>query len=154
MKFTSKGDIDAPLEHVYARMSDFDGWEKAIRKRNATLSRSAGDVAPGTRWDTKFNYRGKPREITVVLNGIEPQRRLDFTATGASLDAAVTLDLIQLSPKRTRLAVVIEMKPRNLAARLFIQSLRLARGKVQSRIDQRVQQFATETGERYAAQKR
>lgn len=149
MKFTTKGDIEAPLEFVFASLTDYDGWERAARKRGATVRRSEGPVDVGTMWQTEFAFRGKTRDATVRLASMVPDKRLVFVATGASVDAEVTLDVIALTPRRTRLAIAAEMKPRNLAARLFIQSLKLARGRVQQRFDQRAAQLVAEIGDRY-----
>lgn len=149
MKFTTKGDIEAPLDFVFATLTDYDGWERVVRKRGATVRRSDGPVEVGTLWQATFQFRGKSRDATVRLASVVPDKRLIFVASGASVDAEITLDLIALNPKRTRLAIATEMKPRNLAARLFIQSLKLARGKIQQRFDQRSASLAAEIGARY-----
>ncbi|WP_136683589.1 SRPBCC family protein [Falsirhodobacter xinxiangensis] len=149
MKFTTKSDIEAPLDFAFAALTDFDRWERSIRRRGATVSRIETEADPAPVWKTEFTFRGKPRSAIIRLVQSVPDKRLVFVASGASLDAQTTLDLIALTPKRTRLAIVAEMKPNSLAARLFIQSLRLARGKVQKRFDDRAAQLADEVSDRY-----
>lgn len=149
MKFTTKSDVEAPLDFCFAALTDFDRWERSIRRRGATVSRIENAADPAPVWKADFSYRGKPRSAIIRLVQSVPDKRLAFVASGASVDAQVTLDLIALNPRRTRLAVVAEMTPNSLAARLFIQSLRLARGKVQGRFDDRVAQLAAELGDRH-----
>ena len=149
MKFTTKSDMEAPLDFAFAALTDFDRWERGISRRGATITRIETEADPAPVWKADFSFRGKPRSAIVRLVQSVPQKRLVFVATGASLDAQTTLDLIALTPRRTRLAIVTDLKPNSLAARLFIQSLRLARGKVQQRFDDRAAQLAAEVADRY-----
>ena len=61
---------------------------------------------------------------------------------------------MELGAKRTRMVVVSEAKPKTLAARLILQSLRLARARVQRRVDGRIGAIAQEIEDRYRAQTR
>lgn len=149
MKFTTKSDVEAPLDFAFADLTDFDRWERLIRRRGATLHRIETEADPAPVWKADFTYRGKQRRAVIRLVQIVPGKRLVFVATASALDLQTTLDLIPLNPKRTRLAMTTEMKPNSLAARLFIQSLRLARGKVQRRFDDRANQLATDIADRY-----
>ena len=46
----------------------------------------------------------------------------------------------------------VELKPRTLAARLFIQSMRLARKRVQRRFEGRLAEIARDIEQRFAGQ--
>ncbi len=154
MKFTSHGDIGAPATFVFADMTDFEGWEAAIRKRNTTVARSAGPVRPGTTWDTRFRLRGKDRAMVVTLVSVEPERRIHLTIVDPSLHVDIVLDLIAMTDATSRLAATVELRPQNLTARLLVQSLRLARGKIQGQLDQRIKAYAARLGAAYHAQTR
>lgn len=52
----------------------------------------------------------------------------------------LNLDLLEMSTKRTRLHATFDVTPRNLTARLFIQSLRLARARMDRKYAFRVAQ--------------
>ncbi|WP_435164212.1 hypothetical protein [Falsirhodobacter sp. 1013] len=149
MKITSKCDVGASPDFVFARMSDYEAWERAIAKRNTTLVRSPGPIRPGTTWDTRFRLKGRDRDMLMTLFSEIPGRQVHVTLADTSLDVDILADLIEVAPERSRIAVSLELRPRNLTARLLIQSLRLAKGKVQGQLDQRVDQWARNVSQQY-----
>jgi hypothetical protein len=58
------------------------------------------------------------------------------------------VDLVALSPARTRLNVDLEITPRNLAGRLLIQSVKLAKGNLSKRFRLRVAEYAMDVEDR------
>ena len=40
MKLNVRQDIDLPIARVFARLSDFDGWQKAALRRGAEVART------------------------------------------------------------------------------------------------------------------
>ncbi|MCJ8140404.1 SRPBCC family protein [Falsirhodobacter halotolerans] len=151
MKFTSHADIAAPPGFVFADMTDFEGWETAVRKRNTTLSRSAGPIRPGTTWDARFRLRGKDRAMTITLVSVEPDRRIHLTLVDPSLHVDIVLDLIEVAANASRLAATVDLRPQNLTARLLVQSLRLARGNIQGQLDQRIRTYANRVAQDFRA---
>lgn len=151
MRLTTKQDIEAPLSHVYRVMTDFDGWERAAMRRGAEVSRTDTLRQPGVgmSWKIRAEIRGKVRKMTVKLTEEHLNSRLKFDMDSPSVTGEFFVEMMDLSPKRTRLSVVMEIKPKTLAARLFIQSLKLAKAKVQRRYDTRVSQLATTIEDRY-----
>ncbi|MEL7124815.1 MAG: SRPBCC family protein, partial [Pseudomonadota bacterium] len=71
-----------------------------------------------------------------------------FTATSQGMDATFTIELMALSRARTRMAVALELKPLNLASRLLVQSLKLAKSNLNQRFKQRVADYAKTLEER------
>lgn len=51
------------------------------------------------------------------------------------------VDLVALSRTRTRLFVSMELRPTTLSARLLLQSLRLAKGRLTGRLKTRMAEF-------------
>ena len=144
MRFTTKQDIEAPLDFVYSTMIDFEAWERSAMRRGAEVERTdtLTRIGPGMSWAARFSYRGKMRAIVLRLVMIEPPAALSFAVQSQVVEGAVKLDLMEMSARRTRVHVVAEVTPRSLAARLFLQSLRLARGRVDRKFEQRVAQLA------------
>lgn len=135
MKFTTHEDIEAPLEAVYKAFTDSDGWERAVLRRGAEVSRTDKLTAfgIGMGWLVGFVWRGRPRKLTIRVDQVEAPQQVGLTVVGSSIDAKVNFDFVPLSAKRTRVAASADVKPRNLAARVFLQSLKLAKGKADAR---------------------
>jgi len=153
MKFKTKEDIEAPLAYVYAALSDFDYWERAAMRRGADIERtdSLRTPGPGMSWKVAFQYSGKPRNLAVTLLALEPEQRITFDSVGVPAGAGLDIELAEMGPKRTRVTVEVELKPKTLAARVIVQSLRLAKAKVQRKYEVRIAQVAAEIEDRYRA---
>lgn len=140
MKFTAREDIEAPIRDVWAVVTDFDMFETAALRRGAQVQRQDKDGSPA--WAAVFPFRGKERRVTIRLVRAEAPGQLGFAALGKALEGDVAIELVELSPQRTRMAVSSEMRPRTLAARLFVQSLKLARGRLTKRYQQGIAQLS------------
>ena len=125
-------------------------------RRGADVSRTdkLRSPAPGMGWTIRFRFRGKERSLTVDLTGIEPDAKLAFTGKGQMLTGDLGLDLMSLAPKRTRLVVSVEVRPLTIGARLFLQSMKLAKSRIEAKLNKRLAQTATEIEVRYAATRR
>jgi carbon monoxide dehydrogenase subunit G len=159
MKLTSRHDIEAPVDFVFQALSDFDYWERVAMRRGAEVVRSDRPKLggrPGTDpvWQIKFTFRGKDRKITLRVDDVTSPSRLGFNGAGQMFDGWGAVDLIPLGTKRTRLTMQTEVKPKNIAARLVIQSLKLARRRVQGRIDKRVGALSLDIEGRWQAANR
>jgi uncharacterized protein YndB with AHSA1/START domain len=146
MKLTSKKDIEGPIDQVWAAMSDFEAWERSAMRRGADVSRTDALQRPGAgmAWLTRFIYRGKERKVEVKLTEMTPNAVLSFDATSTVVEAQTRVELIEMSAKRTRIHVMMEVKPKSLGGRLFMQSLRLARTKLDRKFDSRIDKLASE----------
>lgn len=156
MKFSAKHDIEAPSAYVFSILSDFEGWERAAMRRGADVART--DNLPsntaGNAWHASFMFRGRKRQIDLMLAGIKPNTNLEFAAKSAAIDATLIIDVVEMSAKRSRLHVSAEIMPLTLSAKLFIQSLRLARARMDRKFAARVAAAALDIESQYrAAQK-
>ncbi|MGP3697810.1 SRPBCC family protein [Rhodobacter sp. NSM] len=156
MRLSTKEDVEAPINFVWKQLADFGNWERAAQRRGVEVQRLEGTPAegPGMAWLIRFGYQGKPREVDMRLAGVEPGQRLLFQATGHSMKADLTLDFVELAPRRTRVSVVSEVKPQTMTARVFMQTLRLAKGKLQEKYDKRIASFAADIEDRWKARRK
>lgn len=156
MKFTTKQDIEAPVAFVFKSLSDFDGWERAAMRRGAEVERTdrLTQAGAGMSWRSLFSYRGRPRQLDLQLLSYESPAQLGFAGQSAAVEGTARVDMMEMSSRRTRIHVVAEVTPRSLAARLFLQSLRLARARVDRKFEQRVAQMASDIEQRYRANPR
>ena len=67
---------------------------------------------------------------------------LRVIAASNGIDAKLSLELLELSQMHTRLKIGLDLRPRNLQARLLIQSLKFAKGNLDRKFSERVASFA------------
>lgn len=146
MKFSVKQDVEVPIAFAFAHLSDFDAWERSAMRRGAEVARTdqLRKPAAGMAWATSFPYRGKVRKLDIRLTKMQPPNSLIFSAISNAIQIELAADLAEMSAKRSRLHLTMEVTPRNLAARLFIQSMRLARTRMDRKFAQRVAQVVSE----------
>lgn len=150
MKFQSKEDIESPIAEVFGAISGFELLERSALRRGVELQRS-GDLAHpenGLAWDLKFSFRGKPRDIRLTLSSYAPVTGLTLSGSGSGVDGRMEVELLALSPQRTRMSVELKLTPSNLTGRLLVQSLKLARSNLTRRFKLRLAEFAKLTEER------
>ncbi len=144
MKFSTNEDIEAPISDVFTILSEFETYERSAIRRGIEVQR-AGDPAPnavGMSWDAKFSLRGKLREVKLTLTEYEPPNAIRIDADSQGLDGILTLDLMALSPRRTRMSVALTLTPKTLSARLLVQSLKLAKSNLTKRFKWKVAEYA------------
>ncbi|MBK0326410.1 SRPBCC family protein [Rhodobacteraceae bacterium F11138] len=135
MQFAGKEDIEAPIDRVFAALADFTLYERRAIRRGAEIERLNDHSSPrvGMAWKARFVLRGKPRKIRVEMTQYSAPSLLRFGYVAQGLEGELTVALVALSPGRTRMSVVLNLKPRTLSARLLVQSLRLARASLVKR---------------------
>jgi carbon monoxide dehydrogenase subunit G len=152
MKFSSNEDIEAPIGEVFVVLADFESFERSAIRRGIEVQRvGEHPAAPtvGMAWDVAFSVRGKRRETTITLTGCETPLTMTFQASGSGLDGVMEIELLALSPRRTRLSVSLELAPQTMSARLFVQSLKLAKSNLNKRFRLKVADFARAIEDRF-----
>lgn len=151
MKLSTREDIEAPLAFVFDTFADTEGWERAAMRRGAEVTRTdrVQGFGPGMAWNLGFTFRGKMRRAAVKLAAVDRPNSLTFQGFGSMADVTVQVDFVELSARRTRVTLGTEIKPRTLAARVFLQSMKLARGKLDRKYEARVGALCNEIEERY-----
>ncbi|MAC76640.1 MAG: hypothetical protein CML66_01065 [Rhodobacteraceae bacterium] len=144
MKFSSKEDVEAPIGLVFDLLADFETHERQAIRRGIEVQRTHTRTEPGVgmSWHALFDLRGKKRDIDVVVSAYDPPNSIHFTSDTQGLHGFTTLELIELSPRRTRMAIEVDLKPKTLAARLLVQSMKLAKKTLTKRFKLRVADYA------------
>lgn len=152
MKFSSREDIEAPIDYVFDQVTDFPVFERAAVRRGADVTRHGDDAAAkvGTSWSIAFKFRGKRRDVDAKLTHLDVPNGFTAETVSGGLQGQVQIELVPLSPNRTRMAVGVEMTPKNLSARLMLQSLKLAKSSLDRRFKLRIAEFATTIQDRYS----
>ena len=151
MRFAAKEDIAAPIDAVYAVLSDLEAFEKLALRKGVDLRRGEAGTEPGGRWDLRFRLRGRQRHVKVTLLALQPTSGMRFSGQSPNLDLTLAVSLIDLSRQRTRISVELEVLPRTLAARIVLQSARLSKARLTRRFHKRILQLARYVSDRLAA---
>ncbi|GIT89762.1 hypothetical protein JANAI62_07530 [Jannaschia pagri] len=150
MKFVATEEIAAPMDVVWRRVTDFDGFEARISARAGSVTRTPqGPVTPATTWVGQVEFNGKTRKANVSILSLDaPGHHLEMEAQTNGMAITVDVALVTVSATRTRMTVTTDAKARTLAARLILQSAKLGRQVLAKRYKTRIATFArnVETG--------
>jgi len=104
--------------------------------------RDTAQPVVGMAWKARFEMRGRSREARVELVHLDRPNTMRFDAIGKGVDGSFFIDLLPLSPRSTRISVVLDIEPKTLSARLLIQSMKLAKTNLAKRFRKKVREFA------------
>ena len=151
MIFSTKEDIEAPIDAVFKAVSNFDAFEHSALRRGAKVQRVNRKTHPSTSlaWDVRFTFRGKKRDMLIELIEHDAPNRLLAQSQSGGIEGGLQMNLVALSSNRTRLLIETEIKPKTLSARLMVQSMRLAKNKLTRRYRLKVADFANDIEDRY-----
>ena len=151
MRFSTREDIEAPIEAVFDALTDFAGFERAALQRGAQVWRTRDVEGAGAAWTVEFEYRGKSRRLETEVERFERPSALVSRGRIGGFEGTLGFGLVALSPRRTRLTVDMEVKPRSLGARLLLQSMRLAKANLAARFRGRVRRLTKQIERRVRA---
>jgi hypothetical protein len=136
MKFKVSEDVDAPQAMVWARFTDFSGFENDARGRGATLTRLGNwtETALGVEWRGEVTVRGKSRPIAAKVTQLVAQELCVIESRIGGMNCHHEMSFIPLSGAVTRVGLVLDLSADTLTARLLLQTLKLARGRVLQRL--------------------
>lgn len=145
MKLTAQEDVAAPIEKVFAAISDTERFERAILRRGAQVIRTDTLEAKGAGmcWQVSFEFHNRPREAEVEMRDYDPPNGVQAYAVSSGIEATIVTDLLALSKGRTRMSVAVDLTPKTIPARLLIQSLKLTRSNLNNRLRKRIADYAT-----------
>lgn len=151
MKFSTREDIEAPIEAVFDMLSEFDTFERAAMRRGAEVQCLSPATPPktGMTWKAAFDLRGKRRDLTIELITFDRPDEIVLESTSQGILAVFSLELMALSRTQTRVQVSLEATAKNLSARLLLQSLKLAKTSLNAKYKERVAEYAKTLEERY-----
>lgn len=146
MKFSTREDVNLPADSVFSAVSDFQKFERIALRRGAEIARTDNLDSPGVgaTWHSQLTYRGRRRDITSELTEFEVPERMVIDIRSRGVRGDFQVQLIPLSPRRTRMMVQLDLRPRTLGVRVFLQSLRLAKSSLNKRFKRAVADFARE----------
>ncbi len=152
MKFSTREDVEAPIDAVFDMLCDFESFERSAMRRGAEVQRLDEMRVPGVgmTWAAVFDLRGRRRELEIEMVTFDKPNEMVLESTSSGLIGQMSFELVALSRNRTRILVETEIKPINLSARLLVQSLKLAKASLTKKYKKRIAEYARGMEDRYA----
>ena len=124
--------------------------ERSALRRGIELQRTGDLPIRETAWPgtCKFSFRGKPREIQLTMASYAPPSGMALDGSGSGVDGRMEVELLALSPQRTRMSVAAQAVAHQPDRALLVQSLKLARSNLNRRFKLRLADYARITEER------
>lgn len=145
MKFVAKKDVERPQQALFDCMADFQMFERVAIRRGVEVVRTGSTASSsGIKWDCKFEFRGRDRDAQVQLTEFNTPESLGFLVANAALNIRLEITVSALSKNQSRFIVTSVIEPKNIKARLLVQSMKLARSKYNQRYQKRVAEVANE----------
>ena len=85
MKFSTREDVDVPIEQVFDLICDFDSYERSAMRRGAQVQRLDSLTTPGVgmKWAAAFKMRGKMRDLEMEMTRFDrPNEMCVLSKTG------------------------------------------------------------------------
>ncbi|SNT76476.1 SRPBCC family protein [Paracoccus seriniphilus] len=146
MKFSARFDIDSQADALFDSIADFSRFERMMMGRGATVTRidPAQQQGIGMGWLIGFLWRGRSRDLRLEVTRFDRPERLSLAGHSDSLDIRIDATVIALSKSRSRLIFECEIRPRNMKARLMLQTAKLGKSQLDRKFERRVAEFLQE----------
>jgi len=151
MKFSTREDAQAPAEYVFDALSDFERFERLLLQRGTDVQRldTLSDKAPGMQWNVGFRFRGRGRKAHIILNDYVAPQKMRLSSVTGGLEVEMTIEADPLPRDRTRVKIGLDLKPKTLSARLLVQSMKLAKTKMDDRFKNSIAQYLAQVSQEY-----
>ena len=135
MKFSTRIDFDEPVTTLFDRLGSSDNLEKLLVRRGASISRidSARESGTALGWMIGFDWRGRRRDLRLKVTRFDRPQRISMTGQGDSFDLEIDLSIVALSKSRSRVIFETGIRPRNMRARLLLQTAKLAKPQLDAK---------------------
>lgn len=137
MELTTTQQIDASMETVWAKLTDFDRFEKMAVKRGTKVKR-LDPVNGQPAWEIHFSFRGIERVANLHVSEVHAPERLLLSGEGGGIAAEIAATLVGLSKDRTAMTLAVRLRGRTLVGRSVVQGLKLGKKTIQERFETRV----------------
>lgn len=151
MQFKHSQVIDAPVDYVFARATDFQKFESHSGKKGISFKRQGrSPIRIGTRWSITVPLRGRNRRFTAQLSEMVPPRTLSYKSTSSKYSAALSLNFTPIGAGMCRMDMLVAAQSRSFATSMVFNSIRLARRRINKRVVIAMEEFAEQIAEDYS----
>lgn len=137
MKVSARIDLDLPRATVFAAASDFAAAEARLAARGVEIRRVADRTppGPGIAWTARARLRGRTRDIASEVTELDPPQGLTIRSQIGGMVATFDVRVVALSADRTRVIAGLDLRATTMKARVILQALRLAKGRIRGRME-------------------
>jgi len=132
MRIDATKDFKRPRAEVLTRFRSPERVESVLQGMSIATNRTA-DV-PELAWDCTMQWRDAPRRFTTRLTEIAPGETMVMTIASDLADVAIDIEFYDLPDGGCRVISKAEITAHSMLVRLALQSLRLVRGKAETRL--------------------
>lgn len=133
MKIGGSKAFKRPRRKVFDNFSDPARMDAVFGEQGANLRRE-GPGGPGTVWHLDVTSGGKTRAMAIKLVDMVRPEVMRLHVTSEMVDADVAFVFTETEESACTVTAEIDLAAHTLTARVALQALRLAKGKVEDRI--------------------
>ncbi|MBB1496855.1 SRPBCC family protein [Paracoccus sp. MC1862] len=150
MKFSLRQDTGLPAVQLFDAISDFPRMERMLVRRGTSIRRvdPAQEPGAGMAWDLAFDHRGKRRELRLDVTRFDRPEKIAMAGGSDSLDIGIEMTVVALTRAKSRVIFELKVKPRNMRARLMLQTAKLGKAQLDRRFADKVGKFLFDLTER------
>ena len=126
-------DINVPQQFAFERATDFALFEAEGFGKLDKFERRSELRAPeiGVRWRTAAEFQGRPRRFSLQLLALEPAELLVLGNKSEKYDVEARFRFTQVNDTQTTFAFHLVAKAQSITAKLILQTIQLARGRIE-----------------------
>ena len=143
MKFSTRTELRVPVDYLFGAIADMERLGQALRSKGVKIDGPADavELQAGQKWQASFPYRGKSRNLTAMIAELSKPDMIVVDSATSGLESRCEIELGALSPDKTRLRISVELRPKTMSARLFLQSLKLVKARADQKFVARVRTY-------------
>ncbi|PRY23110.1 polyketide cyclase/dehydrase/lipid transport protein [Aliiruegeria haliotis] len=148
MKFSTREEIDAPVQDVWKAVTDTATFEERARGKGVqvTAGQEADALKPGDSWSAEFDFHGMSRKMEVNVTNLKAPVAYDIASRVSGVNSLLSVQLEALPKDRTRMALALDLTPASVPGRVLIQTLKLAKATLDKRFRRAIRRFAKDLG--------
>lgn len=142
MQFKHVQKIDVPAAYMFARMTNFKGFENSDDSRFSMKRQGGRPIQIGTTWDVAVDVRGRKRRFKATLSEMIPPRTLSYKSTSAKYEAVLSMSVTATGAETCRVEMLMVARSRSFSTALVFNTLRIARKRINKRMHTEGDNFA------------
>jgi len=147
--------INVPQAFAFTRATDFEKFELEGFGNLGRFEPVSEIRAPeiGARWRTSSEFQGRPRRFSLELFELEPNQKLVLGNKSEKYDIEAHFGFDEISAEETGFSFRLDAKAQSITARLILQTIQLARGRIEKSMQTDFENMARRMETAYAESK-